>query len=130
MWGAPVVEQWFQSQLCVIEANLNMGERRYATPEDVQRIDTEGIGPLTPIRGEGHTGAPLTPSPSPPEGQVFATYGQLPFPTGLGVEEGCLVRDEMGHSWELLGSAKSALEAVEIRCLHLETIRTGKREIN
>ena len=41
-----------------------------------------------------------------------------------------MVRDERDHSWELLGSAKSALEAVEIRCLHLETIRTGKREIN
>ena len=47
---------------------------------------------------------------------------------GLGVEGRCLVKSEGGLFWGLPGPVKGILEATEIRCLHLETKRTGGRE--
>ena len=41
-----------------------------------------------------------------------------------------MVKSEGGLFWRLPGSVKGILEATEIRCLHLETKRTGKREDN
>ena len=72
-----------------------MDERVYATPGDVEEV---GNGPLTPVRGRGNVGAPLTPSPDRPITlDVSGTLGRLPscpvlFTAGSEAPAKCLIK--------------------------------------